>query len=138
MTNLSLFFTTPADASLFFVCGFLCSVYFIVSSLFSLLRLGKDLKGVGNQFVRVIFLANLYSLLLSTPLMPFILGASTFSISLFALSNFLWQHMFLRAKYEIKRKDFFVTLSLIHIGAWGAMALTNYWFYLPMMRMMMQ
>ena len=122
------FFVSVKHFVHFWVCGLLCSTYFIAVFMSGIFVLGKKFSN------KQLLYTNIYSQLMSIPLMPFVLhlggfGFSTTVISLYALSNFIWQCIFLTNSYGTQRKSFIIELSLCNLAGWTVMALANYWFY---------
>ena len=129
------FFLNQYDFAHFMVCGILCATY-VIASIVCMLQLFKH-----KVTLQTILYTNLYSLLLSTPVMPFVYAqahqhhGSITIISLFALSNFIWQTLYLTTQYNRTTKTILVRLSLCNIFAWTIMGLCNYWFYVPLIRL---
>ena len=130
------FFLSQYDFAHFMVCGILCATY-AITSIMSMIQL------LGHRVTSplTITYTNLYSLLLSTPVMPFVYAqahqhhGSITIISLFALSNFIWQTLYLTTQYNLTPQAILVRLSLCNMFAWIVMGLCNYWFYEPLIRL---
>lgn len=130
-------FFNSVHAANFLVCGFLCLVYFLVS-----VALHCYFFAPSKTAYDILYL-NLYSLLMSTPFMPFMFQAGAMIrffpiiLTLFAFSNFAWQLVLLKFYRKQVLNDNVIYLSLSMIGAWAAMSLANYWFYKSVMNALM-
>jgi hypothetical protein len=100
-------------------CGVLCLVYFCVN-LFS--QLYYDRRDNGGKNERQLVKINLYTLLMSTPFMPFLF----LRLFVFMFSNLAWQ--LVGVKYYMKKKIllFIMLFSVTNLLAWSAMGLISY------------
>ena len=124
-----MFFIDPVDEIHFWVCGVLCSVYVIATIITSMYLLR-------NRFTeKQLLLANAYSQFMSLPVMPFVyhlMHEHSFSItimSIYALSNLIWQVIFLISLYGASKKNIILPLSVSNMAGWITMTLAHYWFF---------
>src|SRR3990167_3749749 len=116
------------------LCGTFAVIYFVVLYLSSLYLL-KDKFKSNIDIKEFVAKAGIYGIFMSLPFMPFVYGFSVvneFSISvitLFFLSNIVWQTLFIRFKHGKGLDAFFVAVSSSNLIAWALMALSNHLFY---------
>ena len=112
------------DYTTFMVCTVLCLVYILTNLLLQNQFLDKKLFGKG--IIRELLLMNGYALFMSTPLMPFVYGGMQLPgmpFYLFALSNLVWQLVYVRFCLQKDHSKVLFVLSLTNLIA---LLLTNY------------
>ncbi len=119
------------DTIHFLTCTLLCFIYFVVNTLLQFQLIDKKIFENRSQLL----LMNGYALLMSTPLMPFfyrefaVADYPTIIISLFALSNLIWQLIYTNFHLQKDISNIIIALSLTNLGAWIVIYFLNYRFY---------
>src|SRR3990167_10732489 len=116
------------------LCAVFCGIYLVALLVSNLYFVHDKFKGKLDVKEATIK-GGLFGIFMSLPFMPFVYGFSVvneFSISvitLFFLSNIVWQTLFIRFKHGKGLDAFFVAVSSSNLIAWALMALSNHLFY---------
>jgi len=118
----------------FWTCAVLCAVY-ALTTMFIMWIIDRFKYAKLPFKIKSVVCACLYALLMSLPVMPFVYaphelqGFSVQILSWFALSNLVWQTIFLSIKYKTGISKFLLPLSVSNVLAWTAIWLVNmHWF----------